>query len=91
MGDPVQTDHTPCIVADGSNACKELARGKKICTANFVPLGSRIFIQDFGICTIKNRLSSRYANRVDVAMGKDQKERAVKFVKQDLEFSVLDK
>ena len=50
-GDPGQTDDTPCISANGENICKALAAGQKRCAANFVPLGSRIYIDKIGVFT----------------------------------------
>jgi 3D (Asp-Asp-Asp) domain-containing protein len=88
-GDPAQTDGSPCITADGTNACRELAQGEKICAANFVPLGTEIYINGFGFCTVKDRMNSRFQNRVDVAMEAHEKARAVKWGLQSNEVSIL--
>jgi 3D (Asp-Asp-Asp) domain-containing protein len=88
-GDPSQTDASPCITADGANACEALAQGEKICAANFAPLGSYLEIEGYGICRVADRMNSRFANRVDIAMEAHEKDRAVKFGLQHLEVSQL--
>src|SRR5210317_1340752 len=35
VGDPRQTDDTPCISANGENICRALANGEMRCAANF--------------------------------------------------------
>lgn len=89
VGDPDQTDDSPCLTADGSNACEELARGKKICAANFVPIGTKLIITGIGICTVKDRMHRRFKDRVDIAMQAHEKQRARKFGLQKLEVRVL--
>jgi 3D (Asp-Asp-Asp) domain-containing protein len=89
VGVPDQTDGKPCLTADGSNACRELAQGIKTCAANFVPLGTRLLIEGFGICTVKDRMQHRFANRVDIAMPAHEKGQANRFGVQNLEVQVL--
>jgi 3D (Asp-Asp-Asp) domain-containing protein len=89
VGEPNQTDGSPCITADGTNACDELAQDEKICAANNLPLGTKLYVKGFGICTVKDRMNSRYESRIDLAMQVHEKERAVKFGLQNLEVSVL--
>lgn len=84
VGDPAQTDSTPCIGASGIDLCEALARGEKHCATNFVPLGTVIEIQNFGECVVSDRMNSRFANRVDVAMKLSEKDRAIKFGLQNL-------
>jgi len=88
-GDPYQTDDTPCISASGDNICQLLAQGQLICAANFVPLGTKLYIDNYGECTVLDRLNSRYTNRVDVAMQAHEKERALNFGLQKLYVSRL--
>ncbi len=83
-GDPYQTDDTPCISASGDNVCQLLAQGQLICAANFVPLGTKLYVDNYGECTVLDRLNSRYINRVDIAMQAHEKERALKFGIQNL-------
>lgn len=87
-GDPAQTDSTPCDGA-GGNICEALDRGEKICAANFVPLGSWLRIENFGDCQVLDRMSKKYPNRVDIAMRLDEKERAIKFGRQNLLVEIL--
>jgi len=89
VGDPRQTDQSPCIGASGENLCQLLAQGEKICAANFVPLGTKLYIQNYGICRVADRLNSRFKNRVDIAMQAHEYERAVKFGLQKLEVIIL--
>lgn len=86
-----QTDGTPCIAADGSNICERWQDGETLCAANFVPFGTVLILdnqeeadgEDAIVCTVADRLSSRYPNRVDLYMGYDL-ERAVNFGVQTL-------
>ena len=88
-GDPSQTDDSPCISASGEDICLALANGHKRCAANFVPFGTRLHIQDFGECTVVDRMNSRYPLRVDIAMDADEKHRALKFGIKNLEIKIL--
>jgi 3D (Asp-Asp-Asp) domain-containing protein len=88
-GIPAQTDASPCISASGDNICEMLARGEKICATNFVPLGTKLSIKNYGECTVLDRMNSRFKNRVDIAMEAHEYQRAVKFGLQTLEVSVI--
>jgi 3D (Asp-Asp-Asp) domain-containing protein len=83
-GDPYTTDDTPCISASGDNICELLAKGQLICAANFVDLGTKLYVDNYGECTVLDRLNSRYTNRVDVAMQAHEKQRALNFGLQRL-------
>jgi 3D (Asp-Asp-Asp) domain-containing protein len=89
-GDPRQTDDTPCISASGENICKALAKGKKRCAANFVPLGSRLHVEKIGVCLVTDRTNRRYRNRVDIAMQKDEYHKARQFGRQKLTVKIID-
>jgi 3D (Asp-Asp-Asp) domain-containing protein len=89
-GDPRQTDDTPCIAANGENICKALAKGKKRCAANFVPLGSHLHVDKVGVCLVTDRTNKRYRNRVDIAMQKNEYRKARKFGRQKLIVKVID-
>ena len=65
-GDSSQTDDTACISANGENLCAALATGRKWCAANFVPLGSKLYVDKIGVCLVTDRTNNRYRNRVDV-------------------------
>ena len=88
-GDPKQTDNTPCISANGENLCKALAKGEKRCAANFVPLGSSLYVDKFGVCVVTDRTNKRYRNRVDIAMQKDEYRKARRFGRQKLHVKIL--
>ena len=90
VGDPRQTDDTPCISANGENICKALANGEMRCAANFVPLGSRLYVDKFGVCLVTDRMNKRYRNRVDIAMRKDEYRKACRFGRQKLRVKILD-
>jgi 3D (Asp-Asp-Asp) domain-containing protein len=89
-GDPRQTDDTPCISANGENICKALEKGKKRCAANFVPLGSRLYVEKIGVCLVTDRTNKRYRNRVDIAMQKDEYHKARRFGRQKLMVKIID-
>jgi 3D (Asp-Asp-Asp) domain-containing protein len=89
-GDPNQTDATPCIDASGENICQALARGRKHCAANFVPLGTYLHIEKFGSCHVTDRTNARYKNRVDIAMLRNELSKARQFGRQKLQVSILE-
>ena len=91
VGDPSQTDDTPCISANGENICRALAEGEMRCAANFVPLGSRLHVDKVGMCLVTDRMNKRYRNRVDIAMRKDEYRKARRFGRQKLHVKILDK
>ena len=88
-GDPNQTDDSPCISANGENLCKALARGQKRCAANFVPLGSHLYVDKIGVCLVTDRTNSRYHNRVDIAMQKNDYRKAIQFGRQKLHVKII--
>lgn len=85
-----QTDATPCIAADGSDVCKRYQAGECIVAANFVPLGSKLYVDHFGLCTVADRMAKKHPNRIDIFMDKDI-DRAVKFGKQNLLVKIIEK
>lgn len=87
-GDPLQNDSTPCDGA-GGNICEALTKGVKICAANFVPLGTKLNIQNVGECTVMDRMAKRFSNRVDIAFSLSEKERAIKFGRQNLAVEII--
>jgi 3D (Asp-Asp-Asp) domain-containing protein len=84
VGDPKQTDSRPCIRARGDNLCNLVKRGVNVCAANFVPLGSKLYVNKFGECIVLDKLKAGFGNRVDLAMKKSEYDRAVKFGVQRL-------
>lgn len=88
-GVAAQTDSSPCISASGKDICRMLDQSKKVCAANFVPMGTRLFIEGYGECEVLDRMNSRFLNRVDIAMKKGEKDRAVRFGLQKLNVRIL--
>ncbi len=84
VGDPRQTHLRPCIGASGDNLCNLVKRGVNVCAANFVPLGSKLYLDKFGECIVLDKMNPRFGNRVDLAMKKSEYDRAVKFGAQKL-------
>ncbi len=89
VGDPGQNHGDPCIGASGENICHALNEGKKLCAANFVPLGSLLHIDKFGVCRVSDRMNRRYRNRVDIAMKLNERSKAKKFGKKTLRVKIL--
>jgi len=90
VGDPRQTDDTPCIAANGEDICSALAKGEMRCAANFVPLGSHLYVDKIGVCLVTDRMNKRYRNRVDIAMEKSEYYKARRFGRQKLHVKILD-
>ena len=90
VGDPRQTDDTPCIAANGEDICSALAKGEMRCAANFVPLGSHLYVDKIGVCLVTDRMNKRYRNRVDIAMEKNEYYKARRFGRQKLHVKILD-
>jgi 3D (Asp-Asp-Asp) domain-containing protein len=88
-GDPRQTDGTPCISANGENLCMALEKGQMRCAANFVPLGSHLYIDKIGVCLVTDRTNKRYRNRVDIAMRKNEYQKARRFGRQKLHVKII--
>ncbi len=89
VGDPDQNWGDPCQSANGENICVALDSGSNRCAANFVPFGTMLRIAHYGICTVTDRMNKRYTNRVDIAMKKDEKEKALRFGLQRLPVTVI--
>ncbi len=79
VGVKEQTNKEPCIGATGRNLCTLVARGLKICAANFVEPDTILNIEGYGKCIVLDRMNRRFARRVDIAMMKDEIDRAQEF------------
>jgi len=79
VGVKEQTNDEPCIGATGRNLCRLVARGRKICAANFVDPDTILQIEGYGECIVLDRMNRRFTRRVDIAMGKDEVQRALEF------------
>lgn len=84
-----QTSDKPCIGATGQNLCRLVARGLKICAANFVDPGIILNIEGYGECVVLDRMNRRFAHRVDIAMRKDEVDRALEFGIQRRQVDVI--
>ena len=89
VGDPAQNYGDPCEAANGEDICAALDAGSKRCAANFVPFGTKLHIAHVGVCTVTDRMNKRYANRVDIAMKKNEKKEALRFGLRQLKVTVL--
>ena len=91
VGDPDQNWGDPCISASGEDLCIALNSGKNRCAANFVPIGTELYIEDFGIFRVSDRMHRRFKNRVDIAMKRAELKKAKVFGKKKLRVKVLRK
>jgi 3D (Asp-Asp-Asp) domain-containing protein len=89
VGDPEQNDGDPCISANGENICAALNLGLKRCAANFVPFGTQLSIDHYGVCTVTDRMNRRYKDRVDIAMKVTEKNKALQFGVKKLKVTIL--
>jgi 3D (Asp-Asp-Asp) domain-containing protein len=89
VGDPKQNHGNPCISANGENICAALNLGFKRCAANFVPFGTQLYIAQYGVCTVTDRMNRRYRNRVDIAMKVTEKDKALQFGLKKLKVTIL--
>lgn len=88
VGDPSQTDSSPCIGATGENLCEALAHGEKIVATNELPLGSKVAIAG-EVYTVKDRTSGRYQYRYDIAYPAEQYQEALEWGVRDLEVILI--
>ena len=89
VGDPDQTSGDPCMSASGENLCHVLKAGDKRCAANFVPLGTDLYIENLGVYRVSDRMHRRYKNRVDIAMQRAELKKAKIFGKKKLRVKIL--
>lgn len=89
VGDPKQNHGDPCIAANGENICAALNLGLKRCAANFVPFGTQLSIDHYGVCTVTDRMNIRYKDRVDIAMKATEKDKALQFGVKKLKVTIL--
>lgn len=92
-----QNDNTPCTGAYHKvDLCEEVASGRKVCAANFVPLHSTLRIHtgenDSFDCIVWDRMNSRYNNtrNVDIAMNADEIQKAREFGRRTLLVEVIE-
>lgn len=73
VGDPAQTDSTPCIGAAGIDLCELVDSGTGVCASNYFEMGTEVEIEGVGECYILDRMNSKYngQKRIDVALPKE--------------------
>jgi 3D (Asp-Asp-Asp) domain-containing protein len=91
VGDPYQTDGSPCTAANGENICLALELGYKRCASNLVPFGTILEIEGVGQCMVTDRMNSRFSNHVDIAMKKTEKKQALTFGRKKLKINIVKK
>ena len=74
-----QADDTPCIGSTGEDLCRLVARGLKVCAANFVAPETVLNIEGYGECVVLDRMHRRFSHRVDIAMREDEIDKALEF------------
>jgi 3D (Asp-Asp-Asp) domain-containing protein len=79
VGVKEQTNDQPCLGATGENLCRLVARGLKVCAANFVAPKTILHIEGYGECVVLDRMNRRFAHRVDIAMRGDEADKAREF------------
>jgi len=79
VGVKEQTNDEPCLGATGENLCRLVARGLKVCAANFVAPKTILHIEGYGECVVLDRMNRRFAHRVDIAMRGDEGDKAREF------------
>ena len=89
VGDPAQNYGDPCRSASGENICAALDLGYKRCAANFVPFGTKLHIDQIGVCTVTDRMNKRYRERVDLAMKRNEKTKALEFGLKHLRVTII--
>jgi len=86
VGDPAQTDDTPCIGASNLDLCELIKKGVKVCATNDFPLGTELTIQGMGTCYVLDRMNPRFTGKhyLDYALPPGLKEDALRFGKQKI-------
>lgn len=90
LGNPAETDDTPCVGASNKNLCDLAKQGIQICASNEFPFGTKLQLVDNQLtieCTVEDRMNKRYTTQVDVAM-LDRSE-ALAFGRKNLEVKLV--
>jgi len=82
-----ETDSSPCISADGTNICEY---NGCVVASNDYDFGTKIKIDGFGVCEVKDRMNKRYTGtgNIDIYFGKNV-EKALKFGRRTLKIVVI--
>ena len=82
-----ETDSSPEIGASGENLREYQERGERICASRTLPLSTIIDIEGIGRCKILDRISKKYADRIDILF--PTKKEAFAFGKKELEYYII--
>lgn len=86
---PNQTDSTPCIAAYGDNICELEKKGDHSCAGAY-PYNTMLKVPGKGVCTVRDVLAPKYADRVDwYEGGSDKIPDAFAWGKRTLQVAVL--
>lgn len=88
VGDPAQTDDSPCIGATGQDLCAALEQGIKVVATNELPLYSKVSING-EVYTVLDRTNSRYHYRYDIAFPLQQMQESRAWGRKTLKIDVL--
>ena len=83
-----QCDGSPLIGAFGDNLMELSEQGIQVCASNAFPKDTKLYIQGFGECVVRDRMNSRYRNHVDICMNMDI-ERALNFGRRNLKVKII--
>jgi len=93
VGDPSQTDDSPCIGASNKDLCKLIKRGINVCASNYFSIGTKLNFNGLGVCVVEDRMNSRYSGGntiyVDWALPKEFKNEAMKWGRREVEFFII--
>ena len=83
-----QCDSSPLIGAFGDNLMELSEQGIQVCASNAFPKDTKLYIQGFGECVVRDRMNSKYQNHVDICMNMDI-ERALNFERRNLKVKII--
>ena len=85
--DPLETDDSPCISADGSDICALFIRGENTCASNDYKFGTILYIDGLGKCIVRDRMAKKWYDKIDWYFGFD-KEAAFKHGKRTMKITI---
>lgn len=86
--DPAETDDSPFETASGLDLSNHY---ECVVASNDYEFGTRLAIEDIGVCSVEDRMNSRYTGtgNIDVYFGTD-KQRALNFGRKELSYIVIE-
>ncbi len=79
-----QTDGNPCVGARNINICDKLNQGENVCATWLAPIGTKLKIGNIIVCTVYDRTSKKYKDRVDVMFPGNMVDEALSFGTKNL-------